>query len=54
MGAADLEVKVDLSKIAIDVAGVGALSATSGAAEVDRFVDAFFAALDQGAQALGV
>lgn len=38
--------KVDLAKVAVDLAGVGTLTPESAPAEVEEFVDSFFAALD--------
>jgi type IV secretion system protein VirD4 len=51
MAAADVEQRADLSKVAVEFAGVGTLTASSAPAEVEQFVDSFFAALDQSASA---
>jgi type IV secretion system protein VirD4 len=49
MVVADVEQKVDLNKVAVDLAGVGTLTANSAPAEVEHFVDSFFAQLDESA-----
>ena len=46
MTVADVEQAVDLSKVAVDLGSLGTLSPASGAAEVERFVDSFFASLE--------
>jgi type IV secretion system protein VirD4 len=50
MGAGDLEHEVDLGKVAFDVSGVGTLAADAAPADVERFVDSFFAALDRAGE----
>lgn len=46
MNASDITQGVDLSKVAIDTSGLGDLKVDSSPAEVDRWVDSFFASLD--------